>query len=152
MATFHIQPAQPLAADGAALTHVLNRAGVGKLSLVHVTGPSGPMAMLWLNRHGYQRALYVPESRIGAGGPADALLVPHAVGADELTRLLRDGECLREGGVLIVQTSAARSAMGGESIPAALAPIGYEIQCRLSDRGRDIYIARRCGMGFKQAA
>jgi hypothetical protein len=152
MATFHIQPAQPLAADGVALTHVLTRAGVGKQSLVHVTGPSGPMAMLWMNRHGYRNALYVPASRIGAMAPADALLVPHSVEAEELTQLLQGGECLREGGVLIVQTSAARSALGGESIPAALAPIGFQVQCRLSDRGRDVYIARRIGVGFKQAA
>jgi hypothetical protein len=152
MATFHIQPAQPLAADGVALTHVLNRAGVGKQSLVHVTGPNGPMAMLWLNRHGYRNALYVPANRLGAMAPADALLVPHSCEAGELTGLLADGERLHEGGVLIAQTSAARSAMGGETIPAALAPLGYQVQCRLSDRGRDIYIARRIGVGFKQAA
>jgi hypothetical protein len=153
MATFHIQPAQPLAADGAALTHVLNLAGVGKQSLVRVTGPSGPIAMLWLNRHGYRNALYVPASRIGAMAPADALLVPHSVEAEELTELLRDGEHLHVGGVLIVQTSAARSALGGDSIPVAFEPIGFQVQCRISDRGRDIYIARRIGVGgFKQAA
>jgi hypothetical protein len=153
MATFHIQPAQPLAADGAALTHVLTRAGVGKHSLVHVTGPSGPMAMLWLNRHGYRNALYVPVARIGAAGPADALLVPHCIEADELTRLLRGGECLRDGGVLIAQTAVERSATGGESIAAALAPLGLQVQCRLCDRGRNVYIARRVGVGgFKQAA
>jgi hypothetical protein len=152
MATFHIQPAQPLAADDAALTHVLNRAGVAKHSLVYVTGPSALMAMLWLNRHGYQRPLYASPAALERLAPADALLVPHACEVKELAALLHDGACLREGGVLIVQTSAARSALGGESLPAALAPIGFEIQCRISDRGRDVYIARRCGVGFKQAA
>jgi hypothetical protein len=153
MATFHTQPAQPLAADGAALTHVLNRAGVSKHSLVRVTGPAGPIAMLWLNQHGYQRAVYAPASRVATMAPADALLVPHSCGAKELAELLQGGECLHEGGILIVQTAAAGSVEGVDSIPATLEAAGFAVQTRLSDRGRDIYIARRSGLGgFKLAA
>lgn len=145
-------PAQPLAADSAALTRVLGRAGVTKQSLVRVTGSAGPTAMLWLSQHGYDRAAYVPASRVREMDPADALLIPHACPAEELADTLRSGACLREGGVLIVQTPAQRVVQGLDAIPAVLEPLGYAVEQQLREMGRTIQIARRRGFGFKAAA
>ncbi|MFI4976919.1 MAG: hypothetical protein ACHP84_20485 [Caulobacterales bacterium] len=148
-----MQPAQPLGGDSAALTRVLQQAGVAKDAAVRVTGPAGPTATIWLSRSGFERATYVHASHVAAMEPADVLLVPHSCGVQELGELLQGGSCLREGGVLIVQTALEPTGMGGERVSALLTPLRYELEHHISDRGREIYIARRLGFGgFKQAA
>jgi hypothetical protein len=152
--TIHsFQPAPPLAADGAALAQALQRASVGKESLVCVTGPAALTAMLWLARRGFQRAVLASSGGIRPGEPADALLVPHACSGDEIRSLLSTGGWLREGGMLIVQTASGQSDGGPGDPSAALAALGFELHCKLTDKGRTVLIARRAGSdGFKKAA
>ena len=154
MMTSALQPASPIAADGAAMSRILHRAGVSKDSVVRVTGPAGTTAILWLYRHGYERAAYVHAHWVASMVEAEALLIPHTCGARELANTLQDGTCLREGGVLIVQTAPDASGHGGEDVAQVLAELGYGLEHRLSDKGRDICIARRrgAGAGFKKAA
>lgn len=152
MATIALQPTPPLAADGAALAHALHCAGVTKASAIRVTGPAGPTAVLWLYRHGYEHADYVHAHWVATMGSVDALLVPHACGAQELADLLQDAKWMREGAVVIVQTLANDSSPGHHSIPDLLEPLGYQIERCLSDKGRNVCIARLGGMGFKKAA
>lgn len=142
-----------LAADGATLTRLLQRAGLSKESVIRVTGPAGMTAIMWLYRHGYERAAYVHANWVATMQTADALLVPHTCEAPELRDLLQSGSGLREGGVLIVQTSAEASVPGLDSVPAILEPLGYRVEYRLDERGRDVCVARRVGSdGFKKAA
>jgi hypothetical protein len=145
-------PGRPLAADSAALSRVLSVAGVTRESLIRVTGAAGPAATLWLAQHGYGRAAYVHPRRVADMEPADALLIPSVCPADELAQILQSGACLREGGVLIVQTPSSRSSAGVDMIPAVLKPLRYAEEQRLRDRGREVRIARRRGFGFKAAA
>jgi hypothetical protein len=153
MATYTFPPAAPLTADGTVLGRVLQQAGVTKTSVVRVTGPAGPTAVLWLCRHGYERAAYVHANWIATMVSVDALLIPHTCGLEELADLLQGGDCLREGGVLIVQTRAGQFVEGLDSVSAVLEPLGYQVERRVSDKGRDIHIARRRGLGgFKKAA
>jgi hypothetical protein len=149
----HLQAVHALAADGRALHRVLKQAGLTKDSVVRVTGPAGPTAALWLYRHGYEYAAYVHPNWVAAKTSADALLIPHACGAEELSGLLQDGDCVREGGVLIVQASSDRFARSFDSLRAMLRPRGYQVEKHISDRGLDICIARRLGSGgVEQAA
>jgi hypothetical protein len=152
MATFALQPTPPLAADGAALVRALQQAGVTKDKVIRVTGSAGATAVLWLCRHGYERAAYVHAHWVAAMGSVDALLIPHACGAEELADLLRGDGCVREGGVLIVQTPPNGTVQGRDDICELLQPLGYRVEHKLSDKGRDICIARLCGVGFKKAA
>jgi hypothetical protein len=149
----HLQPAHTLAADGGSLKRVLKQAGVTKDSVVRVTGPAGPVAAIWLYRHGYEHAAYVHPNWVAAKASADALLIPHACATEELADLLQGGDCLREGGVLIVQVSFGRFAPGFDSVAAVLRPLGYQVESHICDHGREIYVARRPGWGgFKKAA
>jgi hypothetical protein len=153
MATYALPPAAPLAADGAVLSRVLQQAGVTKTSVIRVTGPVGATAVLWLFRNGYERAAYVHANWVATMVSVDALLIPHACGLQELADLLEGGDCLRDGCVLIVQTPSAPFAEGSDSVSAVLKPLGYQVEQRLSDKGRDIHIARRRGLGgFRKAA
>jgi hypothetical protein len=143
------QPARSLAADGPALSRVLARAGVTRNSLVHVSGVAGPAAMLWLGQHGYQRASYVHARWVGEMAPADVLLIPDLREVAELAELLHTGECVREGGVLIVGIPSHRLVQGADAV---LESLGYAVEHRFTDRGRYVHIARRRGFSFKKAA
>ena len=134
------------------MTRVLQRAGVAKDSNVRVTGPDGPTTVLWLCRHGYEDAAYVHAHWVATMGSADVLLIPHACGAQELADLLKGGACLREGGALIVQALPNGSGQGQDRIPDLLQPLGYQVEHRWSDKGRNVCIARRGGVDFKKAA
>jgi hypothetical protein len=134
-----------LAGDGRALTRVLKQAGVTRDSIVRVTGSAGPTAALWLNRHGYDNAAYVHPNWVAANAAADALLIPQACGAEELVDLLHEGDCVRDGGVLILQAAPDRFSKGYDSLHAVLRPLGYRMEKHISDRGLDIHIARRSG-------
>jgi hypothetical protein len=153
IATRTLQPAQPLAADGAALARILQQAGLTKTSVIRVTGPAGLTASLWLCRHGYQRAAFVHANWVGTMGTVDALVAPHACGDQELADLLQAGACLRDGGVLIAQIPSNHLAQGGVDLAVLLDPLGYRVAHRVSDKGRDVLVARRhTSPGFKKAA
>lgn len=154
MSILTLQPTAPLAADGAALAHVLQRAGVSRNSLIRVTGPAGPTAMLWLGHNGYRRTVYARAISANAPTePADAWLVPHACTKPELAELLEGVEALREGGVLILQAAARRAADDLDGVLSLLHAFDFRIELSLLDKGRVVYIARRQGLGgFKQAA
>jgi hypothetical protein len=144
--TVHLyQPLQPLAADGAALGRVLHAAGVDKDDLIRVVGPSGPIAALWLSRHGYDRAVYVRSAAAVRGLPADALLIAQPCAAEDLGALIGDGEGLADGGALIVQTRPGRQGEETEAVAALLRRLGFIAQRQLNDKGRPICIARRVG-------
>jgi len=153
MSTQVLQPARPLAADDVALARVLKQAGVGKDDLIRVTGPAGLTAVLCLYRHGYERASYVHANWINATRGADALLIPHPCGTTELAAMIQGADCLREGGVLIVQLEADRSALAADSVPGLLRHVGYDVGSGLSEKGREVCIARRRSLpGFRKAA
>ncbi|MDR3513272.1 MAG: hypothetical protein P4L73_16670 [Caulobacteraceae bacterium] len=153
LATRIVQSVQPLGADGPALARLLQQAGLGKSAVLRVTGPAGLTAALWLCRHGFEHAAYVHPNWVGTMRSADALVVPHACASEELGRLLQDGDCLREGGVLIVQTATDAPANGVDAVSLLLEALGYRLEHRLSDKGRAICVARRLGApGYSKAA
>jgi hypothetical protein len=152
IATRTLQPAQPLAADGAALARILQQAGLTKASIIRITGPAGLTAALWLCRHGYEHAAYIHANWVGAMGSVDALIAPHACASEDLAALLQSGEGLRAGAVVIVQVARDCSAQGLDSPAALLDRHGYQLEHRLSDKGREVFIARRRQPEFKKAA
>jgi hypothetical protein len=137
------QPLQPLAADGGALMRVLHAAGVEKADLVRAVGPSGPLAAIWLSRHGYARAVFVRTAAGEGSRPADALLVAQPCTAGELALLMNLAGAVSEGGALIAQTRLGRFGDEVEAIAALLRGRGFQAQRRLNDKGRPICIARR---------
>ena len=146
------QPLQPLASDGAALLRVLAAAGVEKDELIRVVGPSGPIAALWLGRHGYARAVFVRAAAGDQSRPSDALLIPHACTAEELEQLLGRGQAVRDGGAIIVQTRLGPNGEEAEEEAAVLRRLGYLAQRRMNDKGRPICIARRVGFPTAEKA
>jgi hypothetical protein len=147
------QAAQPLGADGPALGRILRQAGLEKTSVVRVTGPAGLTAALWLCRHGFVHAAYVHARWVGTMRSVDALVAPHATSGEELRALLEGASCLREGGVLIAQMTREDVAGGVDSVAQMLASLGFEVEHRLSDKGRHVCIARRVDEPrFKKAA
>ena len=144
--TVHLfQPLQPLAADGAALGRVLQAAGVEKGDLIRVVGPAGPIASLWLSRHGYDRAVCVRSAANPRGLPADALLIAQPCAAEELGELIGEGAGLAGDGALIVQTRPGHLGEGVEAVAALLRRLGFAAQRQLNDKGRPSCIARRVG-------
>ena len=144
------KPPQPLAANGVELARALQGAQISKTDVIRLAGPAGLKAMLWLCRQGYEQAMFVCSEGVGAQGPADALLVPHACAARELAGLLEVGKTVREGGALIVQLAASETS---EAMAALLEPHGYRIERRLSHAGRTVLIARRFALaGLRRAA
>ena len=99
------------------------------------------------------RAFFPDVLHIQPRAPADVLLIPHTCGTRELSDLIEDGACLREGGTLIVQSTSERFVQDYGGLPALFQTLGYQVEQHLCDRGREIYIARRCGSGgFRKAA
>src|SRR5580704_11248300 len=69
---------EPLSADSGGLVPCLDLAGVSRSDLILVAGPGALPAMLWLCRHGYERAMHLnPRSPRCAAEAADALFIPH---------------------------------------------------------------------------
>jgi hypothetical protein len=143
MSTFAVQPTLPLAGDGDAMAEALRHAGVKRDQTIWVTGPAGLTALIWLNGKRYRGASYAHLNRIAAMAPADALIIPHACSPAEVADLLRGAKCLRKGGALIVQLKGALSADALGDAPALLAPLGYQVERRLYEKGRTVCIARR---------
>ncbi|MET0273452.1 MAG: hypothetical protein ABW360_10715, partial [Phenylobacterium sp.] len=125
------------------LKSLLDQAGIGKDSLIRVTGPSGLSALLWLCRRGYDRVGYV---RPGQGCPheePDALLVAHTCDAACLGRLLATGPYVREGGVLIFRSPQPdRAGPGGDPIHRILERGGYAVERCLHGAHRELHVAR----------
>jgi hypothetical protein len=152
MTTHLYQPLQPLAADGGGLMRILHAAGVEKDDLIRVVGPSGPLAALWLGRHGYHRAVFVRTSTAEHARPANALLVAQPCAAEQLAPLLDVAGPVSDDVTLVVQT---RPGLGGdefEAVASLLRRQGFRAQRRLNDKGRPICIARRVGFPSAEKA
>jgi hypothetical protein len=141
----------PLPTDALGLVHCLDLAGVSRQDLVLVSGPGGLPAMLWLCRHGYERAvrLHTGSPRCGAE-PADALFVPHLPEACDLTSILPPGGWLREGGVLILRMGGRFDSSACMAGLTSLEDYGLE-RCFL-DKGHAVLVARRLCNARRKAA
>ena len=135
----------PLGSDADAMMRVLHLAGVEKAQTMWVTGPAGLTALVWLNRRGFFNASYAHLNRLANLAPADVLFAPHPCAPAELPDLLRDVKCLHQGGLFIAQVTGELSAETLGDLPSRLAPLGYDVQRRLHEKGRTVCIARRYG-------
>ncbi|MEI9891415.1 MAG: hypothetical protein WDN45_13595 [Caulobacteraceae bacterium] len=139
---------EPLSSDFDALIPCLDLAGLSRNDLILVAGAGGLPAMLWLCRHGYERAMH-----LGPGSPrcgtetADALFIPHLSASSGLASILPAAPCVREGGVLILRTGAS-AAVG----PAELLAAGWGLERRLTENGHAVLVARRQGGAQRKAA
>lgn len=121
----------------------LRGAGLGKASVIRVTGPSALSALLWLCRHGYDQVGYV---RADVGAPheeePDAILVAHTCGDLELKRALTVARLARPGGVFIfrLRTQPGSSPLGVEWL---LEQHGFAVERRLDGQRRALVVARR---------
>jgi hypothetical protein len=141
----------PVPADALGLVHCLDQAGVSRHDLIHVSGPGGLPAMLWLCRHGYERALHIhPGSPRCGAEPADALFVPHLPEACELTSVLPPGGWVREGGVLILRMGGRFDC--GACMAQLAAPGDYGLERRFLDKGHAVLVARRLSNAQRKAA
>ena len=124
------------------LSELLQRAGVGKLSNIRVTGSAGLASLLWFCRHGYEHVGY---SRGGPGGDdIDLLFVPQTCDLKALDAILSQGPHPTEGGVLIVQTPDVGGLGGVDPVHDLLARRGYRVERCLHGRHRELHVARRC--------
>jgi len=132
------------------LIDLLERAGVGRASAVHVTGPSGLSALLWLCRHGFERVAYVRSGVAHPHEEPDAVVVAHTCGLAWLQSLLRHGPRVREGGVLIFR-SPLPAAGPGDPVHALLALYGYAVERCVHGAHRELHVARRRSLLAKAA-
>ena len=117
----------------------LDMAGLSRRDLILVAGPGALPAMLWLCRHGYDKAMHLnSRSPRCASEAADALFVPHLSGPHGLTSILSAAGSVREEGVLILRTGAT-AAVG----PAELLAAGWGLQRRLTENGHAVLVAHR---------
>jgi hypothetical protein len=124
------------------LSEILQRAGVGKLSNIRVTGSAGLASLLWFCRHGYEHVGY---SRGGPGGDdIDLLFVPQTCDLKALDAILSQGPHPTEGGVLIVQTPDVGALGGVDPVHDLLVRRGYRVERCLHGRHRELHVARRC--------
>jgi hypothetical protein len=125
------------------LADLLHSAGIGKADAIRITGHGGLAVLLWFCRNGYEHVGYVSAG----GGPhdeGDLLIMPQTCGIGTLANLLRHGPHPRDGGVLIVQTSATPP--GGEDrVRTLLGDAGYRLEHRVCGRHREVCVARRLG-------
>ena len=87
-----------------AMTDLLRRSGVNRSSVIRVMGPGGLAPLLWFCRHGYEQVGYVRQGPCPADS-CDLLIVMQGAETASLRQQLEQGPHLREGGVLVVQTS-----------------------------------------------
>lgn len=131
--------AETLPSDLGGLIPCLELAGLCKRDLILVAGPGALPAMLWLCRHGYEKAMHLGRRSPRCGAEAaDALFVPHLAGPDGLASILPAAGCVREEGVLILRTGAS-AAVG----PAELLAAGWGLQRRLTENGHAVLVAHR---------
>jgi hypothetical protein len=133
------------------LAGLLGELGVGKESLIQISGPDGLGALLWLCRRGYEHAAYVKSGRPCPSETADALIAPHPLALEELEHLLERGPRVRPGGALVIQVRA--DAQGGEAaVQALLERFGYRVERRFDRGERRLVAARRTGTSYARAA
>lgn len=134
-------PAQPAIE---AFADLLRFAGLGKSSIIRVTGRAGLAALLWFCRHGYEQVGYVREGP-SSSDDGDLVLAPQTCDLDALSAMLRFGPRPRVGGVLIVQTPIPDDAAPDGSDPARelLARSGYQVERCLRGHHRELHVARR---------
>ncbi len=141
----------PLPTDAHGLVHCLDLAGVSRRDLVHVSGPGSLPAMLWLCRHGYERAVHIHTGSPRCGAePADALFVPHLPEVCDLTSVLPPGGWVREGGVLILRMAGRFDS--GACIARLAAHEDYGLERRFLDKGHAVLVARRLAQDHCKAA
>lgn len=137
---------------GEVLAQVLTRAGATKTSVVRVLGPNALAALIWLCRHGYDNAGYCrPGARAGTEN-GDVLLIPSTCTTDEIEHLLEGGAPLREGGLLIVQTTAERVPDGSDLVHPVLERLGFRVEGCLHRGARELHLARRSSQPPLRAA
>jgi len=131
---------------------LLERAQVRKSSLIRVTGPSGLSALLWLCRHGYEQVGYLKPGA-GPHEQPDALIIAHTCDEASLLRLLENGPHVREGGVLVFQSPLPR-ALGfrADPIHQLLRNHGYAVEQCLHGARRELHVARRLALAWREAA
>jgi hypothetical protein len=135
---------------GDTLGEVLAGAGVDKTSTIHVTGPGGLAALLWLCRHGYEQVGLVRHGR-SPGEDSDLLWAPLTCDLAALDALLETGPHPRDGGVLIVQTPEPPAGTT-DPVHTLLRRHGYRIERCLHGRHRELHVARRASIGRLQRA
>lgn len=125
------------------LSTILEDAGVNASSAVRVTGKDGLAPLIWLCRHGFDDVAYVHYDGGGPRDPADVLLILQSTPPAELEHLLNERPCLREGGLLIVQTPALKTESGRDPIHLILERAGYVVERCVPRRSNEIHVARR---------
>ena len=135
------------------LNELLTQAGVDKSSSVHVTGPAGLAALLWLCRHGYEQVGLVGGGCCPAND-CDLLLAPQTRDLAALAGLLDRGPHPRPGGVLIVQTPAQgkTAASRRDPVHVLLERSGYQVERCVRGHHRDLHVARRLGVASEMRA
>ena len=135
------RPAQPVIE---AFADLLRLAGLGKASIIRVTGRAGLAALLWFCRHGYEQVGYVREGPCSSDD-GDLVLAPQTCDLEALSAMLRFGPRPRVGGVLMVQTPIPADAAPGGSDPARdlLMRSGYQVERCLRGHHRELHVARR---------
>jgi hypothetical protein len=124
------------------LIALLASAGVARSSAIHVTGPSGLSALLWLCRHGFEKVAYVRSGVAHPHQDADAVVVAHTCTPAWLQALLRHGPRVREGGVLVFRSPLPVGGPG-DPIHALLAVHGYDVERCIHGAHRELHVARR---------
>ncbi|HLZ73518.1 hypothetical protein [Phenylobacterium sp.] len=135
----------------AAVTALLDAAGLTQSSIIRVTGEGALVALLWLRRHGYDHVGY---GWAGADAPRqepDAILVTHTCDEIALKRLLAVGRQVRPGGVFIFRhrLESEGCALGIEWL---LDQAGFATERRLTGAHRGLVIARRRSLAMCKAA
>lgn len=133
------------------LAGLLAELGVGRDSLIQISGPDGLGALLWLCRHGYAHAAYVKCGRPCPSEAADALIAPHAMALEDLAWLLDRGPKVRPGGALVIQVRAD-TPDGEAAVERLLERFGYHIERRFDRGERRLVAARRTGAPCARAA
>ncbi len=128
--------------SGANLADLLQTVGVDHRSVIRIAGRDGLPSLLWLCRHGYDSVGWM---RGGAPCPAeriDALIIPHAGGAETLVEVLGRAPRVREGGALVVRVDVA-AADAGPAVDGVLRRFGYEVLTHHRRGGHLVSLARR---------
>jgi hypothetical protein len=122
---------------------MLGASGVARSSVIHVTGPSGLSALLWLCRHGFEQVGYIRSGQACPREAPQALIVAHTCEPAWLERLLETGPHVGEGGVLIFRAAQPSDGGHGDRFGAVLRRHGYDLERRLQGAHRELCVARR---------
>ncbi len=141
---------RPLPSPTDALSTILSSAGLGKSSIIRVTGRAGLAALLWLCRHGYEQVGYA-RGGPGTSDDGDLVLAPQTCDLDDLSNLLRFGPRPRVGGVLMVQTPTPTDA-ALDPARLLLEGCGYRVERCLRGQHRELHVARRRTSAEQQRA